>query len=325
MHRRAFLGTLGLIAVPFTAQAQPVARIARLGYLNLDLAASPHMREAFLQGLRDLGYVEGRNLAIEYRDAKGKFERLPALAAELVQLKVDVIVATPTPPAVAAKKATRTVPIVMINAGDPVRLGLVASLAHPGGNVTGLSFGVGLAIVSKGLELLRETVPNARRVAVLSNPANPSHPPTMTEVTATARSLGLRLQPLEARDPNDFERAFAAMASARAEALLVVPDALFVLHRARLADLAATNRLPTMHGLRENVDAGGLISYGPNAVANFRRAAFFVDRVLRGVKPADPPVEQPTKFELVVNLKAAKSLGLTIPPSLLQRADQVIE
>ena len=325
MNRRRFLTTLcgGLLAAPLAAGAQQAGKVWRIGYLSSSSAtANP---EAFRQGLRELGWIEGQNIAIDYRFAEDRFDRLPELAAELVRLKVDVIVAGPTQPAVAAKNATRTIPIVMASAADPVELRLIASLARPGGNVTGLSFSVNSELFGKGLELLKEAVPKLRRVAVLSNPANPAQVRAIDKVKVAARSLAMPLQLLEARGPNEFDGAFAAMAKQRAEALLVVAEGLFLRHRARLADLEAKYRLPSMHGLKENVEAGGLMSYGPSIVATFRRAAVFVDKILRGTKPADLPVEQPTKFELVINLKTAKVLGLTIPPSLLQRAHQVIE
>jgi putative ABC transport system substrate-binding protein len=281
--------------------------------------------DAFRQGLRELGWVEGQNIVIDYRFAEGRFDRLPDLAVELVQLKVDIIVAQPTPAAAAAKNATKTIPIVMISVGDPVGLGLIASLARPGGNVTGSSYSVGLEITGKLLELLKETVPKARRVAILSNPANPAHPLAIREVSVAARSLGVQLQLLEARGPNEFDGAFAAMAKERVGALLVVADGLFILHRARLADLAARSRLPAIYGYREHVEVGGLMSYGSSTRDLYRRSATFVDKILKGAKPADLPVEQPTKFELVINLQTAKALGLTIPPSLLGRADEVIQ
>jgi putative ABC transport system substrate-binding protein len=280
--------------------------------------------DAFRQGLRELGWVEGQNIAIEHRLAEGKLDRLPHLAAELVRLKVDVILATSSPPAVAAKNATRTVPIVMATSADPVGQGLVASLARPGGNVTGLSFSVGLEVVGKELELLKETVPTVRRVAVLSNPANPGHALAIKNVQSRARALGVQLVLLEARDPNEFEPAFAAMARERAGALLVVPDAVFGLHRARLQGLAAKSRLPAMYGLREHPETGGLMSYAVDLRESFRRSATYVDKILKGAKPGDLPIEQPTKFELVINLKTAKALGLAIPPSVLVRADEVI-
>ncbi len=225
----------------------------------------------------------------------------------------------------AAKNATGTIPIVMAGVGDPVEQGLIASLARPGGNITGVSFSVGMDIFGKDLELLREAVPKARRVAILSNPANPSHALAITNVKAAAGSFGVQLQLLEAREPNQFDGAFAAMAKERVDALLVLPDGMFLLHRARLTDLAKKNRVPSMHGVREYVDAGGLMSYGPSTVTAWRRAAFFVDKIIKGAKPADLPVEQPTKFELVINLKTAKTLGLDMPASLLARADEVIE
>jgi putative ABC transport system substrate-binding protein len=288
----------------------------------------PRVRPAstrFRQGLRELGWVEGQNTVIDYRYAEGRFDRLPGLAAELVRLKVDIIVAAPTPAAAAAKKATGTIPIVMIAVGDPVGLGLIASLARPGGNVTGLSFSVGPEILGKQLELLKETVPKLRRVAILSNPANPVQPGQIREVNVAARSLGVQLQFLEARGPNEFDGAFAAMAKERVGALLVLADSMLIAHRTRLADLAARSRLPAAYGTREDVEAGGLMSYGPSLRDLFRRGATFVDKILKGAKPADLPVEQPTKFELVINLKTAKALGLTIPPSLLGRADEIIQ
>ena len=328
MDRRTFLFvfSLGALSAPLAAEAQPTGKVYRIGYLAPGSATVSQLPvEAFREGLRELGLVEGQNIVIDYRFAEGRFDRLPELAAELVRLRVDVIMAGPTPPAMAAKKATGTIPIVMAGVGDPVELGLIASLARPGGNITGVSFSVGMDIFGKDLELLREAVPKARRVAILSNPANPSHALAITNVKAAAGSLGVQLQLLEAREPNQFDGAFAAMTKERVDALLVVADGMFIFHRARLADLAAKNRVPSMHGVRENVEAGGLMSYGPSTVAAWRRAAFFVDRILKGTKPADLPVEQPTKFELVINLKTAKVLGLTVSPSLLARADEVIE
>ncbi len=328
MDRRTFLFvfSLGALSAPLAADAQPTGKVYRIGYLGAGSATvSQRPVEAFREGLRELGLVEDQNIVIDYRFAEGRFDRLPDLAAELVRLKVDVIMAGPTPLAVAAKNATGTIPIVVAGVGDPVELGLIASLARPGGNVTGLSFSVGMDIFGKGLELLREAVPKFRRVAILSNPVNPSHALAITNVKAAAGSLGVQLQLLEAREPNEFDGAFAAMAKERVDALLVVADGMFIFHRARLADLAAKNRVPSIHGVRENVEAGGLMSYGPSTVAAWRRAAFFVDRILKGAKPADLPVEQPTKFELVINLKTAKTLGLDMPASLLARADEVIE
>jgi putative ABC transport system substrate-binding protein len=281
--------------------------------------------DAFLQGLRDLGWVEGKTIVIEYRWAEGKSDRLPDLAAKLVRLKVDVIFAPNTAVAVAAKNATGTIPIVMATGYDPVGLGLVTSLARPGGNVTGLSFSAGTDIVGKLLELLKETVPKVRRVAILSNPTNPSHALAIENVIVAARAVGVQLQLLEARDPNQFDNAFAAMARERAEALLVMLDPFFSFHRSRLLALAAKSRIPAMYGSREYPEAGGLMSYGANFRHNFHRSATYVDKILKGAKPADLPIEQPVKFELVINLKTAKLIGLTIPSSLLLRADQVIE
>jgi ABC-type uncharacterized transport system substrate-binding protein len=327
MDRRRFLLTslAGAVAAPLAAYAQPTGKVYRMGYLYSGSAtSSPRAPEAFRAELRELGWVEGRNIVIDYRFAEGRFDRLPDLAAELVRLKVDVIVAWPTPPAVAAKNATGKIPIVMIGVGYPVELGLIASLARPGRNVTGVSFNADMEI-GKGLELLTETVSKVRRVAILSNPANPGHARAVSIVKAAARSLGVSLQILEAREPNQFEGAFAAMATDRVEALLVVTDSLFILHRARLANLAAKNRLPSMFGVREFVDGGGLMSYGVSVPDLMRRGAAFVNKILKGATPADLPIEQPTKFELVINLKTARALDLTIPQSVLARADQVIE
>jgi len=325
MDRRAFVAGTGavLLAAPFVAEAQERGKVPRVGFLGprTRADAAPYL-DAFLLGLREIGWVEGKNILIEYRWAEGKSERLADLASELVRLKVDVILAGPTSAAVAAKNATSTIPIVTTSAGDP-GVGLVASLARPGGNVTGLSFSVEMATFGKGLELLKETVPKVRRVAVLSNPTNPAHALAIKEVAA--RSVGVQLQLLEASGPNEFDSAFAAMARERAGALLVMADSTFGFHRIRLRDLAAKGRLPAMYGLREHPQAGSLMSYGADNRDNFRRAATYVDKILKGAKPGDLPVEQPTKFELVINLKTAKALGLTIPQSVLQRADEIIQ
>ena len=330
MERRRFLGTVGLsvLAAPLAAEALPAARTARIGYLAANLAANPHRLEAFRQGLRDLGYVEGGNLVIEYRDAEGKFERLPALAAELVALKVDVIVtAEGTPAALAAKQASRTLPIVFATAGDPVASGLVTSLARPGGNVTGLSI-LGPELFGKWLELLTQALPGVKRVAVLWQRgvlSERTDKDTLKEADVAARALGVWLQFVEARGPADFDRAFSEMTRARAGALTVMGSNMFLGERRRLVDLSAKNRLPAVYPWREFVDAGGLMAYGPDLQDLSRRAATYVDKILKGAKPDDLPVEQPTKFELVINLKTAKTLGLTIPPSLLARADEVIQ
>jgi putative ABC transport system substrate-binding protein len=332
IDRRRFLVTslAGVLAAPLGAEAQQADKIARIGYLTTaEMATAPHhLREAFLKGLRDLGYVEGRNLVIEYRSAEGKPERLRALAAELVSLKVDVILAPSSVHVLAAKQATRTTPIVFVNSGDPVASGLVTSLARPGGNVTGLST-LAVDLIGKCLEQLPQAVPGVSRVAVLWNPGGDGAERTERDMLKRAevagQALGMRLQFVEVRGPADFERAFSEMTGARAGALTVLQSTMFFLERRRLADLAAKNRLPAVYTSREFVDAGGLMSYGPDFADLFRRAATYVDKILKGAKPGDLPVEQPTKFELVINLKTAKALGLTIPPSLLARADQIIE
>jgi putative ABC transport system substrate-binding protein len=326
--RRVFLGTLtgGVLAAARIVEAQQTEKVYRIGYLGPSSAtAVSRFTEAFRQGLRERGWVEGQNIVIEYRFAEGQYDRLPGLAAELARLKVDVIVAIPTPAAVAAKNATATIPIVMTNVGDPVGLGLIASLARPGWNVTGLSYSIGMETFGKSLELLKTAVPKVRRVAVLSNPANSAHALAISSLKVMAQSLALDLQFLAARGPNEFDGAFAAMAKERAGAVLVTADSLFNLHRARLADLTAKHRLPSMHGIREMVEAGGLMSYGPDTTYQSRHAATYVDKILKGAKPADLPVEQPTTFEVVINLKTAKTLGLTMPQSLLTRANHVIE
>jgi putative ABC transport system substrate-binding protein len=315
------------LAAPFAAEAQQAAKVARIGWLGIDRTAAPHLREAFLQGLRDLAYVEGRNVVIEYRDAEGKIERLPALAAELVSLKVDVIVAAVSAAALAAKQATRTIPIVFPAVSDPVATGLVTSFSRPGGNSTGLSF-FAPELVGKSMQLLKRAAPGVSRVAVLWEPsafAEHQGKALLKAAEVAARTLGVRLQIVKAPGPDDFEMAFSEMIGARADALIVLTSATFVQARRRLVDLAAKSRLPAMYPLREYVGAGGLMFYGPNILDQYRRAATYVDKILKGAKPADLPVEQPTKFELVINLKTAKALGLTIPQSLLQRADQVIE
>jgi putative ABC transport system substrate-binding protein len=329
MDRREFIGTVvgGIVAAPLAAEAQQAAKIARIGYLAGNLAGAPRLEEAFRQGLRDLGYVEGRNVVIEIRDAEGKPERLPALAAELVALKVDVIVAPNTPQALAAKQATRTLPIVFSFVADPVASGLITSLARPGGNVTGLS-SLTPELVGKRLELLTQAVPGLSRVALLWQPGfqgERTEQDMLKGAEVAARALGMRLQFVEARGPDDFDRAFADMTRARAGALTVLGSTMFISERRRLVDLAAKNRLPAVYARREYVDAGGLMSYGSNIADLFRRTATYVDKILKGAKPADLPVEQPTKFELVINLKTAKALRLTIPQSVLGRADEVIQ
>jgi putative tryptophan/tyrosine transport system substrate-binding protein len=329
VQRRQFLiAAVALLATPIVADGQQPAKAARIGYLSPNLASSPLLRDAFLQGLRDLGYVEGRNVVIEYRDAQGKIERAPALAAELVALKVDVIfVAGGTRVTLAAMQATRTAPIVFTGIGDPVESGLISSLARPGGNVTGLS-SLGPELVGKRLELLKQVVPGVDRVAVLRLPGalgERTDKDMLTGADAAARALGMRLQFVEAQGADEFARAFLEMSSARASALTVLPSNRFLREHGRLVELAAENGLPAVYTSREFVDAGGLMSYGANSADLHRRAATYVDKILKGAKPGDLPVEQPTKFELVINLKAAKALGLTIPPSVLAHADDVIQ
>jgi putative tryptophan/tyrosine transport system substrate-binding protein len=315
---------LGLLVAPLAAEAQPPTRVHRIGVLagGTTSGRDPYV-EAFLEGMRALGYVEGQNLVMEYRGAGGQYERLPDLAAELVRLKVDVLLVVITPAALAAKHATTTVPIVMAGVGDPVGSGLVASLAQPSGNVTGLA-ALSPELAGKQLEFLKDVLPTVSRVAVLWNPANPVHALQVRAADVVAQALGVQLHLLEARGPDTFDSAFAAMTSAHAGALLVLGDSMFLQHRRRLAELAATSRLPTMHNVRPYVEAGGLMAYGPSPLDILRRAATYVDKILQGAKPADLPVEQPTKFDLVINLKTAQALGLTIPPSVLFQATEVI-
>jgi putative ABC transport system substrate-binding protein len=330
MDRRAFIGSLagGLLAAPLsTAAAQPREKVPRVGYLSpgspSDLARQRRF-EAFRQGLRELGYVEGQTIAIEPRWAEGKYARYSALAADLVRLKVDVIVAVGGRATQDAQQATRTIPIVLSVVIDPLGSGLVASLARPGGNVTGLTI-MASDVVGKQFEVVKEVVPKVSRVALLWNPANPGSAPQVREAEGAARALGVRLQTLEARDPQEIDSAFAAMTKERAGALVVLSDAILLNQRRQIAELAAKSRLPAVYTLREHAEAGGLMAYGANPLDLERRAATYVDKILKGAKPADLPVEQSTKFELIINLKTAKALGLTMPQSLLQRADQVIE
>jgi putative ABC transport system substrate-binding protein len=330
VDRRAFLGSLtgSLLAAPFAAEAQQAGKVYRIGLLGpssppTDPGAA-RLWEALLQGLRELGYVEGQNVRFERRYSEGKDERLPELAADLVRLKVDVIVAAATQPAHAAQRATTTLPIVAPNHSDPVGSGLVASLARPGGNVTGLSI-LNPELVGKQVELLKEVVPSLVRMAVLWNPTHQAHATMLSQAEAAARALGLQPQRLQARGADDYEPAFSAITRNRAQALLVLGDVTVWRYRRQVAELAAKSRLPAMFVQREHAEAGGLMSYGASLPDNYRRAAAYVHKILKGAKPADLPIEQPTKFELVINLKTAKALGLTIPPSLLQRADQVIE
>ncbi len=317
---------LGILAGPPVPHAQQATRVARIGWLGFPTreVAEPVV-QAFRRGLKDLGWVEGQNIVIEWRFAGGRAERLPELAAELVGLRVDLIVVPNTPTALAAKNATKTIPIVTGAVGDPVGLGLVASLARPGGNITGLTAVVSPEIAGKQLELLQEAVPKASRVAVLWNPATPGSEPYLREAEIAARALHVQLQRVGARTSDEFADAFAAMARERAGAFIVLGDPMFFGQRTRLADLARRVRLPAMYSAKEYAQAGGLMSHGPVLADLYRRAATYVDKILKGAKPGDLPVEQPMKFELVVNLKAAKAIGLTIPRSFLLRADQVIE
>jgi putative ABC transport system substrate-binding protein len=330
-RRATYLLSLALalapVFCPLGGEAQRAEKVSRVGILAASPPGSPGWRyggEVLLQTLRELGYVEGRNLAVEGRYSEGRDERLPELAADLVRLKVDVIVAISTTPVHAARGATMTIPIVMTNHGDPVGSGLVVSLGRPGGNVTGLSM-QHPELSGKRLQLLKAALPRLSRVAVLSNPANQVHPSMQSETDAAAQSLGLHVQRVSARGPADYDTAFAAIARERAEAVVVLGDLSFFGQRTKLAELAVRYRMPTMFAQREHVTAGGLLSYGVDLIDSVRRAATHVDRILRGASPADLPVEQPTKFDLVVNIKTAKALGLTIPQSLLLRADQVIE
>ena len=329
MNRRETIMALAALGAALrTAAAQQPARIARIGYAAGDLGRGPlHLLEAFRQGLRDLGYVEGRNVVIEYRDAAGKLERLPALVAELVALKVDVIFAPGTQHVQAAKQATATIPVVFADVDDPVARGFVANLARPGGNITGLA-NLNTELIGKWLELLKQAVARVNRVAFLWQPA--SIPERAREGIAkqaeiAARTLGVRLQFVEVRGPEDFDKAFSDMTRARVDALIAWGGSMMILERRRIAELVAKSRLPATYPMSEFVDVGGLMCYAPNVADNFRRAAGYVDKILKGAKPADLPVEQSAKFELVINLKTANALGLTVPPSLLQRADRVIE
>jgi putative ABC transport system substrate-binding protein len=309
-----------LLALSFPADAQQTKKISRIGLLAGGRGVGS-AGDALRQRLRDLGWVESQNIAIEYQLAEVNLDRLPQLAAELVRLKVAVIVADSDPAIRAAKQATRTIPIVLIAVGDPVKEGFVASLARPGGNITGLT-SISEELSGKRLELVKEAFPKVSRVTVLWNPDNASNLLEFREMEVASRTLGLKLQSLQVRGSNDFEGAFAA--KDRANALIIVRDPLIDSHHFRILDFAIDNRLPAMHGEAQFVEAGGLMSYGPSRVELFRRAATYVDKILKGAKPADLPVERPTKFELVINLKTAKQIGVTIPPNVLARADRVI-
>jgi len=329
MDRRAFLETLtgGLLNAPLAAaQAQQAGKVWKIGFFGPSPSGTgAHLVQAFREGLGELGYVEGRTIAIEYRPTEpGNYERFRLLAAELIDLRVDVLVTSITQAALAAKKATTTIPIVMMNVDDPVESGLIASLSRPGGNVTGV-VRMSPELVGKSLAILKEAVPGASRIAILTNPSNALHSTMVRSGTDAARSLKVQLTIVEAMASDGLEHAFGAMVRERVSALLVLVDGMFFYNRARVGDLALRSRLPSIVPTSDYVQAGGLMSYAPNSADNYRRAATYVDKILRGAKPGDLPIEQPTKFELAINLKTAKALGLTIPPSLLQRADQVLE
>ena len=327
MDRRTFLaGTgAGLLAAPLAAWAQQVKKPWRIGYLSG--GSSPVMAPyvaAFREGLRNRGLIEGENIVVEYRWADGNNEKLPSLAGELVAMKIDLIVASGTPAAVAAKGATNQIPIVFLGVSDPVASGLVTSLAHPGGNATGWST-ILPDMSGKLLGLIKEAVPSASRIAVLANPTNPAKGLELKAIRDQARSLGVTIESVEVPTPASLDAAFSTMGSARPDILMTLFDTVTLSNRGRIVEFAARHRIPAIYQLKEFADAGGLMSYGPNSQSTLRRTAIYVERILKGAKPSDLPVEQPTKFDLVINLKTAKALGLTIPPSLLGRADEVIQ
>jgi len=323
LTRRRFLRTVSgsLLAAPLTGKAQQPGKTWRIGFISV---THVRLEEVFFQRLRELGYAEGQNLVAERRYSEGRAERFPEFAVELVRLKVDIIMVTTTPAALAAKNATKTMPIVIPTAIDPVGAGLVASLARPGGNITGLTTQAP-ELIGKRLQLLKEAVPRLSRVAVLWNAANPANERSWREAQDAARVVGVTLQSQEVRGPTDFERVFAVMARERPDALLLIGDALIFQHGRQIVDFVTQKRVPSMFDLTNLAAAGGLMSYATDLVDLYRRAATFVDKILKGAKPADLPVEQPTKFELVINLKTAKALGLTVPASVRARADQIIE
>ena len=325
MDRRTFIASMvgAVLSAPLAAAAQ-AGKVYRVGFLWDSPTMFPDAIEAFHRGLRDLGWVEGQNIVVEYRWGEGRHDRLHDLAEELVRLKVDVIVAGGSFYTEAAKRATSTIPIIFVSHADPIGSGHVASLARPGANITGVALMM-TETNAKSLELLKEAVPGLSRVAVIWDPATPSHGPGLKAVEVAGRALGFRLQPVAVRSATEFDSAFSAIVRERAGGLLVLSTPIFIAEAKRLAELAITHKLPSMFGPRHHVEAGGLMSYSPDRAEVFRRGAIYVDKVLKGAKPTDLPVEQPTKFELVINLKTAKALGLTIPQALLQRADQVIE
>ncbi len=325
MDRRRFVTGLSFIlSAPLVAQAQPAGNVPRIGFLFFGSTGSSRELEAFRQGLRELGYTEGQNIVVEYRFASGRAERLPELATELVRLKPDLLVTPGTPASLVAKQATSTIPIIFAGVADAVGAGLITNLARPGANITGLT-GISAELGGKRLELLKEVAPKASRVAVLYNPADRSNVLVFKDLQKSAPSLALTLQPLEVRGPGEFEGAFVAMTRQRAHALFAAAGLLTTEHRKVLVDLAAKRRIPAMWGERQFVEVGGLMSYAVDFYDQVRGAAIYVDKILKGAKPGDLPVEQPTRYELVINLKAAKALGLAVPPSLLLRADQIID
>ena len=327
MDRRAFLATLtgGLLAAPLAAEAQSAGRVYRIGIISPTSLFPEHPSHAFRQALRELGYVEGQNVIIEQRFAEGQAERFPELLAEAIRLKVDVLVVGSTPGVLAAKRATATVPIVFAGVPDPVAQGVVASLARPGRNITGISMAIGEGFAAKWVELLKEAAPSVSHLAVLWNSTNPAAATFVKEVQAAARVLNVKLDLVAVGNVTQLDSAFAAITASPARDVIVTADPFFYTNRIRLVQFAASRRLPAAYFVRDFVDAGGLMAYGPSLAESYRRAATDVDKILKGAKPGDLPVEQPTKLELVINLKTAKALGLTIPPSLLLRADQVIE
>jgi|KBSSwiStaDraftv2_1062776.scaffolds.fasta_scaffold95957_3 putative ABC transport system substrate-binding protein len=327
MDRRTFVGTLGgsLLAASLAAGAQSAKKIYRIGFLEAGAAAvNLHFLQAFESGLREFGYVDGNNVVIDARWAEGQADRFPKLLAELVALKPEVIVVASTLGAVAAKKVVTSIPIVFVGVSDPLDMGLVASLARPGGNMTGISRVFGEGLIGKALQVLKDIVPDASRIAILWN-ASGEVEPRLKEAQAAVRMLGMTPLPIDVRGPSDFDAAFARMRKQRADAVMVVTDPLTLRHRETIVNLAAANRIPAVYEFAEFARAGGLVAYSASVPALFARAAMYVDKILKGTKPADLPVEQPTKFELVINLKTAKALNLAIPQPLLLRADEVIQ
>jgi putative ABC transport system substrate-binding protein len=322
-RRTLIAGALGLLAAPLAAEAQATGKVPRIGVVAPAGLHDPDI-EAFRRGLRELGYVEGQNLLVEYRAAEGKPERFPDLFGEMLRLKVDVIITGSLLAALAAKKATSTTPVVVAASGDPVRAGVVASLAHPGANITGLSLSPQDTFAEKWLELLKEIVPRVSRVTVLAGGSGPGSEVELTSVRNAGRALGVQLHSLKWHSPSDLEDLFAVMIAEHADALIVTDDPLALTHRAKIIDLANRHHLPAMYGFKEFAESGGLMAYSTSLADLWRRAATYVDKILKGAQPGDLPVEQATKFELVINLKTAKALGLTIPPAVLARADEII-